>query len=287
MHELSASPSERPRTRGWSAGMVVTAAAALLVGGLAAPAQAIAKPPAAVDRVLKDGRITESSGLARSYLQKGRLWTHNDSGDSARVLAIGRGGATTATYTLTGASHRDWEGMASVTRKGVSYLYLADIGDNGKTRPEIYVHRIREPRPSAASGSRTPITWAFAYPDGPHNAEAILVRPGTLRIFIVTKVNGGPGAIYRAPARLSRSHPNLLTRVRSAPEGVSDAVFLGKNRFVIRVYQTGFLYASMAASPVAFRFPDKGEGVARGFDGRHVYISSEGAFTPIWRVGLP
>ena len=198
----------------------------------------------------------------------------------------GRGGQTTATFTLTGASHKDWEGMASAVRNDVSYLFLGDIGDNGKKRPEIYVHRIREPRPGAASGARTPVTWAFRYPDGAHNAETLMVHPHSLRIFVVTKSKSG-GAIYRAPKVLSRTHANVLTRVRSVAAGMSDGVFLPHGRFVLRVYQTGFLYASMTARPVPFRFPAKGEGIARDWTSNHVFISNEGKFTPIWRVALP
>jgi hypothetical protein len=169
----------------------------------------------------------------------------------------------------------------------VSYLFLGDVGDNGKQRPYISIYRIREPKPKAPSGTCTPVTWRFVYPDGAHNAEAILVRPGSLRIYVVTKVNGGNGAIYRAPKNLSRTHVNQLTLVRSVPEGVSDGTFLGKHRFALRVYQTGYVYKNLSAKPVPFRFPDKGEGLARGWDSHHVYISNEGAFTPIWRVALP
>ena len=263
------------------------------VGGLAAagflvapPAEAIATPDAGVDRVLKDSRIVESSGLARSRISSTRLWTHNDSGDTARLFAIGSGGATLRTFTLTGASHKDWEGMASAVKGGVSYLYTGDIGDNGKVRSQIYVHRIREPQPSAPSGSRTPVTWAFRYPDGRHNAETLMVRPKSHRIYIVTKATSG-GAIYRAPETLSRTKVNVLTRVRSVPAGMSDGVFLSDGRFVLRVYQTGYLYRSMTAAPVPFRFPDKGEGVASDWTSNHVYISNEGKYTPIWRVRLP
>ncbi len=263
-------------------------AAALLTASLlvAPPAEAIATPPASIDRVLKDSRIVESSGLARSRISSVRLWTHNDSGDSARLFAIGPSGATVKTYAVTGASHKDWEGMASAVKDGVSYLYVGDIGDNGKVRKEIYVHRIREPRPGSPSGSRTPVTWAFRYPDGAHNAETLLVRETTQRIYIVTKGSTG-GAIYQAPKILSRTKVNVLKRIRSVPAGMSDGVCLSRGRLVLRVYQTGYFYSSMSAAPVSFRFPDKGEGVASDWTSNHVFISNEGRYTPIWRVRLP
>ena len=38
------------------------------------------------------------------------------------------------------------------------------------------------------------------YPDGPHNAEAMLVDPRTGDLVIITKVaTGGPAGVYTAP----------------------------------------------------------------------------------------
>ena len=112
-------------------------------------AQAANPAPATIDRVLQDPVIKESSGLARSRLSDTRLWTHNDSGGGNTIYALGSGGKISATYQLTGASYKDWEGMASAIKDGVSYLYVGDIGDNGKKRPSIFVHRVREPQPGA------------------------------------------------------------------------------------------------------------------------------------------
>ena len=40
------------------------------------------------NNLIKDSRITESSGLAASLLHPGVLWTHNDSGNPPRIYAI-------------------------------------------------------------------------------------------------------------------------------------------------------------------------------------------------------
>jgi hypothetical protein len=85
---------------------------------------------------------------------------------------------------------RDWEDMdvGPGPQAGTSYLYLGDIGDNGKKWPSITVYRV--PEPAVAGGGITDLagTQALAarYPDGPHNAEAMAVgADGT--IYVITK----------------------------------------------------------------------------------------------------
>jgi hypothetical protein len=77
-----------------------------------------------------DPRIAESSGLVVS--SSGELvYTHNDSGDEARVFAVGLDGRTRTTWTLPGVQTRDWEDVArGPDEQGRSCLWLGDIGDN-------------------------------------------------------------------------------------------------------------------------------------------------------------
>jgi hypothetical protein len=249
---------------------------------------AVVKTAATKVRTLQDPRITESSSLARSRYTKGRLWTANDSGGGTTLYEVGKKGKTVRTFELTGASHKDWEGMARSVIGGVSYLYIGDIGDNGKKRSSIFVHRVKEPKPGRASGSLTKYkTYEFRYPDGAHNAEGLMVQPGTHRIFIVSKVKGADGAIYRAPSTPSTTSVNMLTRVGTAPAGMSDAVFLRDGRFVLRGYVNAWLYDSFNATPRGFALPLKGESITQAWNRRYVFVGSEHKFSNIWRVALP
>lgn len=286
------------RTRlGATAVLGVTLASAVVTGpGAIAQAPStrteatasVAHTAATKVRTLQDARITESSSLARSRYRKGRLWTANDSGGGTTLYAVGRAGKTVRTFDLTGASHRDWEGMARSVSGGVSYLYIGDIGDNGKKRSSIFVHRVKEPKPGRPSGSLTKYkTYEFRYPDGAHNAEGLMVQPRTHRIFVVSKVKGAEGAIYRAPSTPSTTSVNTLQRVRSAPAGMSDAVFLRDGRFVLRGYVNGWLYDSMNAAPRAFALPLKGESITQAWNPKFVFVGSEHKFSSIWRVKLP
>jgi hypothetical protein len=98
-------------------------------------------------------------------------------------------------------------------------LYVGDIGDPDSGRDTIQVLS-----PLTTDGDSTSWkAWDLSYPDGPHDADAMAVSPKG-NIYIITK--GSSPAVYRAPASLSRSGENRMTKVADAPAGVTDAVFL-------------------------------------------------------------
>ncbi len=97
--------------------------------------------------MIKSSEIDEASGLAASRQTPGVLWTHNDSGDKARLFAIDEQGELLMTCTLAGVTARDWEDIA-IGRgaiEGESYLYIADIGDNSSKHDACYLYRFKEP----------------------------------------------------------------------------------------------------------------------------------------------
>ncbi len=240
-----------------------------------------------VERTIKDPSIVESSGLARSGYRAGRLWTHNDSGGGSTIFALGRTGRTVARYELAKSSHLDWEGMASARHRGVNYLFVGDIGDNGQKRSSIFVHRVREPRPAASRRLLKPKSFEFKYPDGAHNAETLMVKPGSMRIYIVTKGKKVSGGFYVAPRFPSTKRVNTLRRIGRAPAGMADGVFLDHQRFILRGYEGGWLYRRMGATPFRFPLPIKGESITRDSRPRTVLIGSEGRYSSIWRVRHP
>ena len=152
--------------------------------------------------------ITEASGLAASRKNPGVLWTHNDSGDSARVFALSSSGKLLGTYKLSGAKARDWEDMAigPGPTKGAHYLYLADVGDNYAQRKSITIYRVAEPKVDAAAGAPGTHTLTgvtaipLSYPDGPRDCEALVVDPKTADILLVSKSLQGISGVYQADA---------------------------------------------------------------------------------------
>jgi hypothetical protein len=192
-----------------------------------------------IDRRLSDGRIAESSGLVRSTRRAGWLVTHNDSGDRARVFVVGPQGRTRATVTIDNARHLDWEDLAAGRRHT---LWIGDIGDNAAARSSVTVYRLVEPQAFGRQRARA-TRFHFTYPDGPHDAETLMISPRTSRIHIVTKVWPGRGAVYVAPRRLRAGGVHRLTRVRAAPGGVTAGDFSPSGtRYALRDYSRAYVY---------------------------------------------
>ena len=61
---------------------------------------------------LASNALTETSGIAASRRVSGVWWVHNDSGDRARVFAIGNDGRDLGEFDLAGAAAVDWEDIA-------------------------------------------------------------------------------------------------------------------------------------------------------------------------------
>src|SRR5262245_17271717 len=110
----------RPRSRSVvaalaAAGLAAAAMGAVAVSSLTSVDAKVAQSRSWLVMTLSDQRINESSGLTRSRLAEGRLWTVNDSGGGTTLYGIDRNGRTVATFDITGASHKDWEAMAAST----------------------------------------------------------------------------------------------------------------------------------------------------------------------------
>ncbi len=253
-----------------------------------------------------DDRIDESSGLAVSTRDPSRLWTHNDSGDTARLFALGAPVdgrcPTLGVLNLQGVDAFDAEDLAPGPN---STLWLADIGDNIGQRERIVLDRVTEPQLSAntAAADVTAPTqrFRFAYPDGPHDAEALLLSPRTGQVVIVTKGLTSRARAYEAPGRPAASSgpaPTDVRRLQAAGEinapgsgGTFGAITGGAvspdgSVLVLRTYLDAYVYAvpdgdlvaALKTAPRRIDLPaqPQGEAVAFAADGESILLSSEG-----------
>jgi hypothetical protein len=265
----------------------------------AAPARAKARPALCGDlRVRETGTITspdatELSGLAVSRSQRGVLWTHNDSGDVPRLFAVSSGGRLLSQVSLAGAVATDWEDVAA----GPKAVYVADIGDNAAQRPGVVVYRIQEPRvkgrPAITVSARAlPLT----YPDGAHDAEALLVSPSNGALFVVTKDFSGRAGVYAARAGVP-----ALRRVGRIALGGGEAVTAGDisadgKVIALRSYFDTYVWKRRRGESIAAAMRRKpceagadlldegqGEALALTRDGGAFYTVPEGEQPPIRR----
>ncbi|XVX19206.1 WD40 repeat domain-containing protein [Actinomycetota bacterium] len=230
-----------------------------------------------------DARVTESSGLAPSRRHPHTVWTTNDSGDRGVIYAVDlRSGKVTGAHTYSDKAPRDVEAMGLAPD---GRLLVADIGDNSAQRSWIRVWSLPEPALGTTSAPGT--RYTFAYPDGAHDAETLLVHPRTGRLCVVTK--GLPGAVYAAPAKLAATQPNRLTRVGAAPVLVTDGVFLADgSRVALRDYgQVHLVDAETWQVTASAALPAAPQGESITVDGSGLLVGSEGAGSGLWRVPVP
>jgi len=168
---------------------------------------------------LEDRALDESSGIVASRRNPGLFWTHNDSGGGPLVYAFDRAGRRRGTFRVEGARAQDWEDIAAGPgpAQGQSYLYAGDIGDNDAERESVIVYRFPEPEVTAeAAAAPLPTQPAEAirlkYPDGAHDAEALLVHPSTGDLYVVTKRADGAG-VYKLAAPFGAEGVHTLARV--------------------------------------------------------------------------
>ena len=188
----------------------VVLALAAVIGGSQSTPPPEAAPCRLGERVVRVRELPEASGVAASRRSPGLFWAHNDS--AAPVLfALDSRGAVAGQVRVTGASVDDWEDIAVAPCGNASCIYIADIGDNEGERSRITVYRVPEPARGEAATAPADAFHA-TYPDGAHDAEALFIAPGG-DVFIVTKGDPGPVALYRFPVPLKPGSTARLERV--------------------------------------------------------------------------
>jgi hypothetical protein len=263
-----------------------------------------------------DPDLTEISGLAASRVHPDVLWTHNDSGGQPALYAMADDGTDLGSYVVAGASATDWEDLAAGPGNDPdrSYLYAADIGDNDAVRPSVTVYRVPEPDTAptgAGSTLRGTETIELRYPDGPADAEALLVDPVTGDLVIVTKSYAGRSHVLEAPAAaLVEGSPVTLAdagtitiRPPLAGVGLPGTAVTGGDVapdgsiVLLRTYQSVLAFARADGQSVADALqgtsceaPEadepQGEAVAFTSAGDAYVTVSEGSNQPIHRVAV-
>lgn len=246
--------------------------------------------------LLTNAQINEASGLVASRKQPGVLWTHNDSGDSARVFALGENGKDLGVVRLEGAGAIDWEDitLGPGPEAGRDYLYCGDIGDNGAVRPTIQVYRIPEPQVDPEH----PVAWrrttgaekiTLRYPGGPRDAETLMSDPITSDLIVISKREDTVHAFRAAAASLHDGDTVVLEEIAALPGvtwAVSGDISADGSEILVKTYPQIFYYhrapgESLAQAlahhpdPLPYTIEPQGEAVAWAADGSGYYTTSE------------
>jgi Na+-transporting methylmalonyl-CoA/oxaloacetate decarboxylase gamma subunit len=266
---------------------------------------------------LEDAAIDESSGIVASRRNPDLFWTHNDSGDDPLLFAFDREGKRRGVWRVEGAKARDWEDIAigPGPLRNQPYIYVGDIGNNQNARDVVIVYRFPEPAiepGDAESSRRNPIRTETAdairiqYPDGAHDAEALMVHPSTGEIYVATKTTAPSTIIYKLGATPSTVQVNTLVRVGEVriPSPFGALITGGDispdgQRVVLCNYLSAYELQLPAASKggfdaiwkqpvteISLGLRQQGEAVCYRLDGAAILATSEGRNAPLIEVEL-
>ena len=270
----------------------------------------------AVASQVPDDRIDESSGIAASLSVANRFWTHNDSGDSARLFAINERGETIKSVTIEHAKAIDWEDMAGGVVDGKKILIVGDVGDNARRRESIQLYIL--PDPEESLDSVPCVTINVRYPDGAGDCEAVAIDAENHRALLVKKTRLPLAGVYaidikdqsfefentNAASTNERSQnkkPVEITaeRIATVPIRMVTGIDIRSDgrQMVVASYRDVFVFdreqgqtweAAMKQTPCHAQLPRLKQIEAVCYDGDgHLWITSEGSPMPLVKIDNP
>jgi hypothetical protein len=265
--------------------------------------------PVVITGKLNDRMNNETSGLAASSSNKGLLYIHNDSGDTSRFFLISPDGTLKAIYTFKGSPAMkrgvlDCEDMATGVgpKARKSYVYIADIGDNGARRKYLTIYRAEEPllQPSTTvvTGQVDAAPLYLKYPDGPRDAETMMIDPVEKLLYIVSKREDSV-RVYTTPLAYKPGDTVILTkRATLFFEGTRKQITAGDiskdgDQVLIKSYSKVYywrrkgkepIWKLLMTPPLELPYTQERQGEAIGFtiDGTSYYTISEGVYPPVY-----
>ncbi len=182
-------------------------------------------------------------------------------------------------------------------------VWFADIGDNGMSRANIALIAVAYDPAQPQADSGAPEVFRLGYPDGPHDAEALLLAPDGIP-YIVTKELSGRSGVYRPAGPLDPAAEVAMEKVAElefamtgtpgGPVGragqvlvTGGAVAADGTHIALRTYTDAYVWTlagndvarALQSDPIAvIALPDAPQGEAISFapDSRSLLVGSEG-----------
>jgi hypothetical protein len=259
----------------------------------------VASPPPGTRTLCRitDPRLPEVSGLV---VVGSRLLAINDGGDRLAVYVLDRSCRVVAVHTAP-VDPYDPEDLA-VGADGT--VWFCDTGDNLARRSTVALLALRPDGSTAV--------YRMTYPDGPHDAEALLLPPGGTP-YVVTKEVLGTSGVYRPTHGLVSGGTVAMSKVASlrfaltgtpgGPVGragqllvTGGAVSKDGRLIALRTYTDAYVWRltrsdvprALAAKPQRIALPPAPQGEAISFDGdRRLVVAGEGVPGVVSVVPLP
>ena len=263
--------------------------------GLLSAAPAAADPVPTPVCTITDPRLAELSGMVADDQH---WYAINDGGKSAKVYVLGKDCQVQDTIT----GDVDPYDVEDLARGADGTFWLSDTGDNDEDRDTIALISLT---PAGETGIHR-----LTYPDGKHDAEALLLD-GAGVPYVITKNPLGTADVFRPAGPLASPGPTPLEKVVTVrltstdtpggpvPGFVGSVTVTGAaaspdgTAIALRTYTDAYLFptrdgdvaAALAAKPVRVPLPDEAQGEAIAFqpDGSLLSATEErdGAAQPV------
>jgi hypothetical protein len=263
---------------------------------------------------LQGKQLDEISGIAASSINKDIYYIHNDSGDTTRFFAIKPDGQIISTIYFKGdpddvTGIDDFEDIAVGPGPvaGKSYVYAGDIGDNHSWRKMVAIFRVEESpkwtKDSIVHAQSVPLH--LIYPDGPKDAETLMIDPIGKLIYIISKRADTVG-VYTTPLNYKPNDTLLLTRRCKLYFGgikpfrwiTAGDISKDGQQVLVKSYVKVFywqrknnepIWQTLQRTPRELPYKMERQGEAIGFtpDGTGYYTTSEGVYQPIYYYKIP
>lgn len=257
-------------------------------------------------------KLNELSGLTRSNSHQGIYWALNDGGNPSDIFAIDSQAQTKTILEIEGVRNIDWEDITSFKLNNENYLAIADTGDNGGIRSDLFIHIVKEPAQLTAK-SQTSITKTlrFKWSDGPRDSEALVADEKRQQFLLISKKRV-PAELFALPFNAKNGDSPVLLAYLEGIAQPDEKTMNDKNDYgryraqitgadispdgnwlvVLNYQQINFFYLPSGKIPkqltpklnITLPWLPQAEGIAFSADGNSIMIGSEQSPTPVIRI---
>lgn len=235
--------------------------------------------------------LDDPSGLVVSPLESDVLWSHNDAGDEARLIALSKSGDTLRKYLVSNVAMGDWEDLAIAG----STLWIGDLGTDADSPPVL----VGVPLPIVGPGDEEDgvlvpdDVLAVSFPDGRPDVEAIFYDERSAQMVLVSRASGATTDVFTVDLSDGNAVPlTTLAFGHGALEGDGEVTggAATADRFALRTRSSAFVWergtddldAAFESDPCPIAIDGTPGGEAIAFDGDEtVYLLGDGAHATI------
>lgn len=249
-------------------------------------------------------KLKEISGMDFSRKHKNVFWTHNDSGDTATLFALGVDGKKRAEFEIQ-SEVGDWEdiSLAPCLDSEKDCLYIADTGNKKGKRDQLQIIVIEEPDTLEAK-TLTPQKILTFQSQG-ENFESLAFDEGRKQFYLLNKVgrrfdplDGKKGRIKLFVLKVGESKLSQLALFDFSQvagldhqDSLVTAADFDPSRDLLLIGTYGKAYEvkvsdfdTFSSSAIVHALPALEKAEAMAYNGKDIFVTSEGKNPPLYRL---